>query len=198
MSAGPVPVRLLVDAYWKARNVRAHHAFRHLEKDRRVALSPFGPGYRLDVDCIGHEISLDDTVAIKLAISGKVTILAFKPIGERVRIVNDKVFAVKQVENQRCRRHCEQPRLFVALTVEVLILSIQRNRKQTPGLPFEALLRAVTPHSRGAAAIQDIIERFINMALRLEALARLPRLPLYNAFSLSHLEMRRHSKRAVD
>src|ERR1044071_7359633 len=95
MRAGTMPVRLLVNSYRKAGHVRAHHAFRHLEKNRRVPFASFRPGNRLDVDRIRDKISFDDTITVQFAAAREITVLAFESIGECIGIVDDEIFTVK-------------------------------------------------------------------------------------------------------
>src|SRR5262245_29968656 len=55
----------------------------------------------------------------------------------------------------------------------MLIAGVERNREETAGLPLEALLRpGGMPNRRGAAAVEHIVERFVDMPLRMETLAR--------------------------
>src|SRR5690349_7973898 len=77
--AGTVPMRLFVNTDRKARYVRAHHAFRHLEKNRRVAFAALGPSHRLDVDRIRDKIGFYDAIAVKFAAAGKITVFASEP-----------------------------------------------------------------------------------------------------------------------
>src|SRR5512138_2899252 len=76
--AGTVAVRLLVNTDRKAGYMRPRHAFRHLEKNRRIAFASLGPSYRLDVDCIRDKIGLHDAIAVKFAAAGKITVFAFE------------------------------------------------------------------------------------------------------------------------
>src|SRR3989304_8316596 len=150
----------------------AHHALGHFEKNRRVALPSLRPGYGFNIDHVGDEVCFDHAVAVELAAATEVTLFAFEPVRESVRIINYEIFAMKQIENQRRSRHCEQPCRFISLAVEGLVPSVERDREQTPGLPFETLLRAVgLPHRGRAPAIKNIDQRLEYMPLRVETLA---------------------------
>ncbi len=81
------------------------------------------------MDRVGDEIGLDDAVAVKLAAAGEISFLAFESVGEGIRIVDHEVFAVKQVENQRRGGDGQQPRLFISLPVEMLVVRVERNRE---------------------------------------------------------------------
>src|SRR5687768_5486556 len=70
---------LFVNADGKTRNVRTHHAFRHLEEDRRIALAALGPCHRFDIDRVGYEIGFDDPVAVERAFAAKKPLFAFEP-----------------------------------------------------------------------------------------------------------------------
>ena len=84
-----------------------------------------------------------------------------------------KVRAAKQIENQRRRGHRQQPRLLIALAVEMLIPGVERHREQAARLPLEALLGAVSLPDRGrAAAVKNVDQRLVHMSLRIETLSR--------------------------
>src|SRR6476659_11190581 len=89
--AGTMPVRLLVNTDRKAGYMRAHHAFRHLEKNRRVAFASLRPCYGLDVDRIRDKIGFHDTIAVESAAAGKITVFAFEPIGKGIGIIDDEI-----------------------------------------------------------------------------------------------------------
>src|SRR5688572_27352439 len=55
----------------------------------------------------------------------------------------------------------------------MLVVGVERNREQTAGLPFEALLLPlVLPDTGRADAVEDVVQRFIDLALRIESFAR--------------------------
>src|SRR5581483_473510 len=55
----------------------------------------------------------------------------------------------------------------------MLIRGVQRDREQTPGLPFEAvLLAALVPHAGAAVPAEDVHHLFVQVPARLERLAR--------------------------
>ncbi len=173
MGARAMAMSFLVKTDRKARHMRAHHALGHFKKDGRVAFAALGPLDRLDIDNVGDKVGFDHPVVVKLAAAGKKSLFALKPLGKRIRTVGDEIGATEQIENQWRRGHRQQPRFLVPLAVKMLIPGVERHGEQAAGLPLERLLGAILlPDSRRAAPGENVDQRFVDMALRIEAFTR--------------------------
>ena len=83
--------------------MRAHHALRHLEENRRIASAALRPGHRFDIDRVANEISFNHAVTIQNPLTTKITFFSLKPVRKSIRIIQHEVGGAKQIKNEwRC------------------------------------------------------------------------------------------------
>src|SRR6266850_4358745 len=80
---------------------------------------------------------------------------------------------MKQVHHERGAGDGKKSDRGVSLTIEVLVLCVQRNREQASRMPLEGLLLAILlPDGSGSMSVQNIDHLFIKMFLRFQLCSR--------------------------
>ena len=91
MSAGAVPVRLLVGADRELRDMRADRVVGDLEADVDAAGAALLVLLQLHVVDVGDEIALPEPAEVQLALAGEVVLLAAEAVLEGKVVVEDEV-----------------------------------------------------------------------------------------------------------
>src|ERR1700756_424659 len=173
MSAGPVAMGFFVASDRKFGNMRAHDVAGEIEVDVSAARAAFVPYLERHVPCIRYEVhrhleSPDLSLAAEI-----VFVLRRKAIGKNEIVVKNEIEIVKQIHHERRAGDGKISDGGVSLPIEVLILSVQRNRKQTPRMPLEGLLFAISlPHGSGSVSAENIDHLFIKVFLRFQFASR--------------------------
>src|SRR5215468_7365597 len=115
---------------------------------------------------VGYEVDLQ-LAAPELSFAAKILVLfGRKTVTESEGIAKDEIQVVKQVHHKRRVGHSEISGRSVALAVEVLVVGVERNRKETSRMPFEGVLLAVfLPDRSRSMPFEDVDHLFVKMLL---------------------------------
>src|SRR5215831_5312120 len=81
-------------------------------------------------------------------------------------VAEDEIQVVKQVHHKRRVGDGKIPGRDVALAVEVLVVGVERNRKETPRMPFKSVLPAVSlPDGSCPVSFEYIDHLLVHMLL---------------------------------
>src|SRR5574341_1564362 len=101
------------------------------------------------------------------SLPAEIVFFSAETVEEQMRIFEDVIGVVKEIDHVRGARHRYIAGRLISRTIEVLVPSVQRRGKKTPGLPFEGpLWHSVIPDARGSPAAQDIDGLLKHVALR--------------------------------
>src|SRR5215813_3491834 len=155
-----------VAAHRKLRDVRAHDVAGQFEIYVLAAGAALFPIIQLDFTHVGHEIDLQ-LAAPELSFAAEIFVLfGRKTVSESEGIAKDEIQVAKQVHHERRVGHGKISGRGVALAVEVLVMGIDRNCKETSRMPLESVLLAVfLPNRSRSMSIEDIDHLFVKMLL---------------------------------
>src|SRR5919109_2793531 len=133
-------VSLLVRAYRELGHVAFGIVAGHLQHRVDSAGAPFLPSVQQHVRRVRDEVGLPDPSLEELALAAEVVLLARIPGAEHVIAIEYEFAVPKQAHHGRRVGHGDVARRLVAAAVEVLVPRVERNGKETSGVPLKALL----------------------------------------------------------
>src|SRR4029453_11078269 len=169
MGAGTMAMGFFVAPPPKFGKVRAHDVAGEVEVDVPAAGTAFFPYLKLHILRVGNEVdrhleSPDLPFAAEI-----VFVFRREAIGEGEVVVENEIEIVKQVHHERRAGYGKKLDRGVSLPIEVLVLSVQRNSEQAPGMPLEGVLAAVfLPYGGSPVPVKNINHLLVKMFLRMQ------------------------------
>src|SRR4029450_4396809 len=164
MGAGTMAMGFFVAPNRKFGNMRAHDVAGEVEVDVPAAGAAFFPSLKLHVLCVGNEVdrhleSPDLPLAAEI-----IFVFRREAIDEGEVVVENEIEIVKQVHHERRAGDGEKLHRGGSLPIEVLVLSVQRNSEQAPGMPLEGVLAAVfLPYGGSPVPVKNINNLLVKM-----------------------------------
>src|SRR5215469_2949919 len=155
-----------VAAHRELRDMRAHYVAGQLEVYIPAAGATLFPLIQWDIAHVGHEVDFQ-LAAPKFSFAAEILLfLGRKTVGESKVIAEDEIQVVKQVHHKRRVGDGKIPGRDVPLAVEVLVVRVERNRKQTPRMPFKSVLPAVSlPDGSCSMSFEYVDHLLVHMLL---------------------------------
>src|SRR5581483_1790828 len=169
---GGVAVRLLVAPDGELRDMGDQRAAADLENSGAIAdAAPFAR-YDVQIVDVRDEVDVPEALLVDRPVAGKVVFLAVEAVAKEMRAVEDELVVVEEVHHQRRGGESDEARRAVAAAVVKARPGVERDREETPALPFESPPRAaLLPNLRRAVAVEDEHELLVEMSLGLELAA---------------------------
>src|SRR5262247_513186 len=174
MRAGAMAVSLLVSANRKLGDVTLGVVVGHLQHRIDTAGAPLLPSIQKHVGGVGNEVRLPYPAIVELAVTAEVVFFTGIASAKREIAIENKFAVPKQPYHRRRVGHRNITGGLIAAAVKILIPRIERNRKETPSLPFKTrLLFLILPDRRCASARNHINRGLVHVMLRLGFASRL-------------------------
>src|SRR5262249_14416075 len=168
MCAGAMAVGLLVSANRKLGDVTLGVVVGHLQHRIDAAGAPLLPSVQKHVGGAGNEARIPYPRILVLALTTDVVFFPGIAAAKREIAMENKFAVPKQPHHRRRVGHRNITGGLIAAAVKILVPRIERNRKETPSLPFKTrLLFLVLPDRRCASARNDINRGLVHVMLRL-------------------------------
>src|SRR6266481_3409630 len=153
-----------VAAQRELRDMRAQHVAGQLEIYIPAAGATLFPLIKLDIPHVGHKIHFE-LAAPEFSFAAEILLfLGRKTVGEGKTIAKDEIHVMKQVHHKRCIGDGKIPGGSVTLAIEMLIMRVERNRKETSRMPFEGVLLAVfLPYGGRSMSFEDVDHLLVKM-----------------------------------
>src|ERR1700756_3487214 len=155
-----------VAAHRELRDMRAHYVAGQFEIYIPAAGATLFPFIQLNIAHVGHEVDFQ-LAAPEFSLAAEILFfLGRKTVGEGKVIAKDEIQAVKQIHHERRVGDGKIPGRGVALPIEVLVVGVERNRKETSRMPFEAVLLTVfLPYGSRPMSFEDVDHLLVKMFL---------------------------------
>src|SRR4029077_6110239 len=155
-----------VAAHREFRDMRAHDVSGQFEVYIPAAGTALFPLIQLDIAYVGHEVDFE-LAAPEFSFAAEILFfLGRKTVGEGKAVAKDEIHVMKQVHHKWCIGDGKIPGGSVTLAIEMLIVGIQRNRKETSRMPFEGMLLTVfLPYGSRPMSFENVDHLLVKMFL---------------------------------
>src|ERR671925_146288 len=173
MRTWTMAMRFFISPNRKFGDMGSHDVAGEIEIDVSSAGAAFIPYLERHVPGVGHEVhrhlqSPDLSFAAEILL-----VFRGEAVGKNEIVSENEIEIVKQVHHKRRAGYSKIPDGGVTLSVEVLVLCVQRDSEQAARVPLERLLFAVSlPHRSGSMPVENVNHLLIEMFLWFQLCSR--------------------------